>query len=87
VAGTHIKDLDTDVKSALHVLFDKEILSALQKRAEKEGVPVNEALTSILHEVLQVPSKSFKQSILDIPVGGDDEAFERQSNVPRKISL
>jgi antitoxin FitA len=69
--------------------LEDEVVRALKQKAAKEGISVEEAHRRVLRAALRPegPKKTFKEFLLEMPEGGEDSIFERQSNHPREISL
>jgi plasmid stability protein len=79
-------------KAAKHQLIvrnlEEEVIQELRLRAARHGRSAEAEHREILREVL-VPrkKKSFKDLLLEIPQGGDDDDFERIQDYGRDVDL
>ncbi len=69
--------------------LEDAVVRALRQKAAEEGTSVEEAHRRILRLALlsRKPKKGFKEFLLEMPEGGDDGVFNRQSNQPREVLL
>ena len=69
--------------------LDNEVVKALKQKAAEEGISVEEAHRRVPRAALLAPEpkKSFKEFLLEMPEGGEDSVFERQTTERREVSL
>jgi hypothetical protein len=65
------------------------VVQALKQKAVEEGISVEEAHRRILRLALlsKKPKRGFKQFLLEMPEGGDDDIFDRRRSRPREVLL
>jgi len=69
--------------------LEDAVVQALRRKAAEEGTSVEEAHRRILRLALlsKKPEKDFKEFLLEMPEGGDDQVFERRRSQPREVLL
>ena len=69
--------------------LEDAVVQALRQKAAEEGTSVEEAHRRILRLALlsKKPEKDFKEFLLEMPEGGDDDVFERRRSQPREVLL
>jgi antitoxin FitA len=69
--------------------LEDAVVQALRQKAAEEGTSVEEAHRRILRLALlsKKPKKSFKQFLLEMPEGADDDIFDRHRSRPREVLL
>jgi antitoxin FitA len=70
--------------------LEEKVVKKLKEQAGRRGVSVEEEHRRILREALLGSPKtkpSFKEFLLSMPDAGEDEDFERGSQVSRTIEL
>ena len=69
--------------------LEDAVVQALRQKAAEEGTSVEEAHRRILRLALlsKKPDKDFKEFLLEMPEGGDDDVFERRRSQPREVLL
>jgi plasmid stability protein len=67
--------------------LEDAVVQALRQKATEEGTSVEEAHRRILRLALLSKKKGFKQFLLEMPEGGDDDIFNRHRSRPREVLL
>ena len=70
--------------------LEESVVKRLRQRAAELGVSVEEAHRRLLRELLKSPvepPRSFKEHLLNIPIGGDDADFETRRSPNRSTPI